>query len=347
MNKKRNAVAVFTLVVLVVLSGLTYRWTFTPYGRLDWRAALSLNLMTFDYTFQPDPNDAFQLTLPINLLYPLSMALPAEGVRKVEDVTLSAAERRIPARIYWPESDAADEAPPPIILYFHGGGFVTGSIEIFDALARSLSNATSAIVVSVEYRLAPVHPYPAAVEDADAALEWAAANAARLGADPEALFVCGDSAGGTLAAVLPLRARDAGGPAIAGQVLYYPGTDMTPKEYDSVRHFADGYGLSTVGRQGFRSAYAGDVQDQRDPNLSPLYAVSLAGLPPALVVTAGFDPLTDAANAYVDRLRAAGVPVTHVHYPEMVHGFMSIRFFPQRRAALTRTADFLHATVAP
>src|SRR5262249_41196656 len=166
-------------------------------------------------------------------------------------------------------------------------------------------------------------------------------NAARLEADAQKLFVGGDSAGGNLAAVVALRARDVGGPAIAGQLLYYPVTDPFGADYQSARSFGDGYGLSLAGTSAFRRAYAGQVEDKRDPYLAPLHAKSHAGLPPALVVTAGFDPLTDAAKLYVGRLRDAGVPVTHAHYAETFHGFMSIRFFPQRRAALRRTSDFV------
>jgi acetyl esterase len=334
-------VAALTLVALAVVAGLTYHRTHTPYGRLDWRAAFSLRLLTFNYTFKPDPRSDFELTLPINLFYPLSMLLPAEAVRKVADVTVPAGGRSIAARVYWPESVDAGDGRLPVIVYYHGGGFVTGSVKIFDALTRSISNATRSIVVSVEYRLAPVDPYPAAVDDAFAALEWVAANAAQLEADPEKLFVGGDSAGGNLAAVVSLRARDAGRPALAGQLLYYPGTDHSSDEYASAQNFADGYGLSREGLTAFRGAYSGHVNDKRDPYLSPLHAKSHAGLPPALVVTAGFDPLTDGATAYVGRLRDAGVSVAHDHYPEMVHGFMSIRFFPQRRAVLERTAGFL------
>ena len=332
-------------VALAALAGLTYRWTFTPYGRLDWRAALSLKLLTFDYTFKPDSSSDFELMLPINLFYPISMLVPAERVRKVEDVSIPAGERSISARVYWPESHASGDTRLPVIVYYHGGGFVTGSVKYWDALTRALSNATSSVVVSVEYRLAPVHPYPAAVDDAHTAFEWVAANAATLEADAQKLFVGGDSAGGNLAAVVALRARDAGGPAIAGQLLYYPVTDPFG-DYQSARSFSDGYGLSREGTSAFRRAYAGQVEDTRDPYLAPLHAKSHAGLPPALVVTAGFDPLTDAAKLYVGRLRDAGVPATHAHYPETFHGFMSIRFFPQRRAALRCTSDFVRELVA-
>jgi acetyl esterase len=332
------------LLALTVVAGvafLTWRWRFTPHGRLDWRAALSLHLLTFDHTFQPDPDVDFEITLPINLLYPLSMILPDEAVGGVEDVSIPASGRSIPARVYRPVSAGSDEAPLPVIVYYHGGGFSTGSVNIFDDLTRSLANATSSIVVSVEYRLAPAHPYPAAVDDAYAAFEWVAENAETLGADAARVSVGGDSAGGNLAAVVSLRARDTGGPKVAAQLLYYPKTDMAG-DYESNRTFGDGYALSREGSSAFDRAYAGHVEDLRDPYLSPMHAASHAGLPPALVVTAGFDPLTDSAKSYVARLSNAGVQASHAHYPTVFHGFLSIRFFPQRRDALERTADFLH-----
>ncbi len=222
-----------------------------------------------------------------------------------------------------------------------------GSVDIFDPLARSLAQASGAIVISVDYRLAPAHPYPAAVNDAYAALQWASREATRLGGDPQKLVVAGDSAGGNLAAVVALKARNERGPAPAAQILYYPGTDLTDKTWPSAEKFGEDYGLPRESMRGFREAYLGHVDDRSDPYVSPLYADSLSGLPPALVVTAGFDPLTSSAQAYVRRLQRANVAVTHRHYPEMIHGFMSVALFPQQQQALKATDAFLQRALYP
>ena len=173
----------------------------------------------------------FEITMPINLVYAISALMPKPEMRKVEDVAIPGRDREIPARVYWPRASAEPGAAPPLIVYYHGGGFVVGSVDIFDGLARSIADAAGAVLVSVGYRLAPRDPYPAAIDDAFAALEWAAASAARLEADPSQLLVAGDSAGGNLAAVVALKARDRGGPPLAGQILYYPATDLSDTDY--------------------------------------------------------------------------------------------------------------------
>ena len=336
--RKRSWIALGVLALAAVAAGATYRWTDTPHGRLDYRAALSIELLTFEATVQPNPASDFEMTLPINLAFPLSYLFPDEDVHRALDIEIPRGEEPLAARVYWPQG--WDGGPAPVTVYYHGGGFVAGSVELFDALARSLTNATRSIVVSVEYRLAPAHPYPAAVDDAEAALRWVAEHAAQLEGDGSKLLVAGDSAGGNLAAAVALRARDGGGPPLAAQLLFYPATDLSDAPYPSVRKFTDGYGLSGEAVAAFRQAYTGHLDDLTRPDLSPLYASSHAGLPPALLVTAGFDPLTDSALVFADRLRAAGVPVTHAHYPETIHGFLSVRLFSQRRAALERTAEF-------
>ncbi|TGD72130.1 alpha/beta hydrolase [Mangrovimicrobium sediminis] len=328
------------VIVLALLLAWTYSWTFTEHGRLDYRAALSLRLLSFTYDFQPDPDSDFRIPLPVNLIYSLSNLLPEEQVSKVRDVVMPGEEADVQARVYWPRG-RHDNQPLPVIVYYHGGGFVVGSVDIFDPLTRALANAAKAIVISVEYRLAPISPWPAAVNDAYTALLWAEENALSLGGDPRKLVVAGDSAGGNLAAVTALKARDEGGPALAAQILYYPATDLTATDYPSIDKYSEGYGLSTGAREGFHRAYVPDVPNLRDAYISPLYAPDLRGLPPALILTAGFDPLTGAAQAYTARLREAGVAVTEQNYADTIHGFMSVALFPQRRSGLQATAVFL------
>ena len=333
------------LLVLLVAAGLySYGWTRTAHGHLDYRAALSLHLLSFTVNHKPDPDSDFEIPLEANLIYMLSDLLPKDEVAKVQQIEIAGDGVTIPARVYWPAGHD-DSQPLPVIAYFHGGGFVVGSVDIFDALTRSLANATGAIVVSVDYRLAPAHPYPAAVDDCYAATRWVAENAASLGGDPHRIAVAGDSAGGNLSAAVALKARDAGTPALAAQIMYYPAVDLTDTPYDSKRDFTDGYGLSSASSQLFERAYVAD-SDPAQPYLSPVRAPNLDHLPPALVITGGFDPLTGSAQAYTQRLRDAGIPVTAVHYPDIIHGFMSVKLFSQRQQALTATADFLRNTFA-
>ncbi|MGL4565211.1 MAG: alpha/beta hydrolase [Halioglobus sp.] len=247
--------------------------------------------------------------------------------------------------MYWPIA-AREAATLPVIVFYHGGGFVVGSIDIFESLTRALASATASIVVSAGYRLAPAHPYPAAITDAYAALEWVAGNLAELGGDPDKLMVAGESAGGNLATVVAMMARDLGGPEIAAEILYYPGTDFTDTPYPSMQKFADGYGLSSGAMRAFRQAYAGRVADKTTPYLSPMSAPSLANMPPTLMVTAGFDPLADSGRAYARRLEKDAVAVNQQHFSSMIHGFMNINLFPQRRQALEATAAFVEGVLA-
>ena len=198
------------------------------------------------------------------------------------------------------------DQPQPALVYFHGGGWVIGDLESHDQLCRALANAVPRIVVSVDYRLAPEHKFPAAVEDAIAATRWIAANAARLGIDAGRLAVGGDSAGGNLAAVVSLDARDRGGPRLVHQFLIYPGTDMR-MGWPSLERHAQQLPLTRAGMHWFIAHYLRNDGDKTDWRASPLLASSLTGLPPALVITAGFDPLCDEGEAYAEALRKAGV----------------------------------------
>ena len=242
-----------------------------------------------------------------------------EPIRAVQDCTIPGAAGEMPARIYTPHGTG----PFPVLVYFHGGGWVIGNLEAYDATCRALTNAAGCLVVAMEYRLAPEHKFPAAPEDCYAAAHWVAAHAGVLSGDPGRIAVGGDSAGGNLAAVVAQMARDRGGPVLCYQLLVYPVTDH---HYDtpSYRDNADGYLLTKDAMVWFWNHYLRSAADGSHPMASPLRAASLSGLPPALVLTAEFDPLRDEGEAYAARLREAGVAVTLRRYQGMIHGFFSL-----------------------
>jgi acetyl esterase len=267
---------------------------------------------------------------------------PPEVVAKIEDRRLPGPAGDIRVRLYTP----ADKGPLPVFVYFHGGGWVIGSIETSDALCRALCNAAGCIVLSVDYRLAPEHPFPAAVEDAYHATLWAAANTASFGGDPSRIAVGGDSAGGNLAAVVAQIARDRDQPALQFQLLIYPATDAAC-DTPSYSENADGYLLTKDAMQWFWNHYMGRDADRRNPHLSPLRASNLTGLPAALVITAGFDPLRDEGERYAERLRDAGVPVQVTRYSSMMHGFFTMAaMIDQGRKAVQQAAAALRTAFA-
>jgi acetyl esterase len=243
----------------------------------------------------------------------------------------------IPARLYVP---AGAPAPGPLLVYYHGGGWVQGSLDTHDAACRLLAHFAGVRVLSVDYRLAPEHPYPAAVQDAVAAFAWAAAEAGRLGVDPARIAVGGDSAGGNLAAVVAQAARDDDAlPSPAFQLLVYPAVDLAAKA-DSVRTFAEGFLLTERGMDWYLGKYAPDIARRAEPQASPLRAGDLSGLPPAYVATCVPDPLRDEGEAYAARLREAGVPVTLQRHGQL-HGFVNTTAVPSSREALAVIAGAL------
>ncbi|HZN13388.1 MAG TPA: alpha/beta hydrolase [Acidimicrobiales bacterium] len=272
-----------------------------------------------------------------------ALAAPStEGVT-TEDRSVPGPGGDIPVRIYTP---AAGSAPRPLVVFFHGGGFVIGNIDSHDATCRSLARLVGAVVVSVDYRLAPESAAPAAAEDCYAATVWAAEHASELGADAARLAVAGDSAGGNLAAVTPLLARDRGGPAIAFQLLVYPVTDLTMSQ-PSIEENGTDYMLTADGLRWFYDHYLGTKGDPKEPIVSPLFASDVSGLPPALILTAEFDPLRDEGEAYGARLREAGVPVTFKRYDGLIHGFFSMDLvLDAAKAAVAETAEQLKAALA-
>ena len=240
-------------------------------------------------------------------------------VGSVEDRTVPGYEDgpEVPVRIYRPEG----EGPFPTVVFYHGGGFVIGDLESHDIACRYIANETDSVVVAVDYRLAPEHPFPAAVEDCYAATVWAA-GAEELDGDGN-LAVMGDSAGGNLAAAVSLMARDMDGPAIDRQVLVYPATSRSD-DWESMDRFGEGYFLQAEDMEWFHDSYIPDSVHEANPYANPLEAKELSGLPPATVITAGFDPLRDQGLAYAEALQAAGVDVEFRNYEEMIHGFFTM-----------------------
>jgi acetyl esterase/lipase len=268
--------------------------------------------------------------MPSNRMIDWLFGGTAPGTVVTSRVIPGAAGNELPARVYCPQSPAPS-APPapagnrPLVVYFHGGGFVFGELRMGDWLCSRVATRAGAVVVSVDYPLAPGRRFPVAVEDCYAALTWAAANAAGLGAGGP-VGVMGESAGGNLAAVVALLARDRGGPALSHQALLYPATDMRDTATRTPSALANGNApfLSPDEMTAFRDLYLGPDADPTDPKASPLLAASHAGLPPALIQVAEHDPLRDDGMSYAAALRAAGVPVRLTEYVGMPHGFLNM-----------------------
>jgi len=242
---------------------------------------------------------------------------PAAPIASVSERTVQGPGGDLKLRIYTPPGTG----PFPVIVFFHGSGFVLCSLDTHDGMCRNLCAGAAALVISVDYRLAPEHRFPAAPEDCLFATRWAHAHAASLNGDPTRLAVAGDSAGGNLAAVTALRIRDEGGPALAAQLLIYPATAHASSAMPSYTENAEGYGLTRATMEWFWAHYA-DANAATNPHAAPLLARDLTRLPPALVQTAEYDPLRDEGDRYADRLREAGVPTQHSKWPGMNHGFL-------------------------
>jgi acetyl esterase len=262
----------------------------------------------------------------------------AERIAEVRNLAVPGPAGEIPIRLYKPSPGRL-----PLLVYFHGGGWVLGSLDSHDGVCRSLANRAECMVVSVDYRLAPEHKFPAAAEDAYAATQWVVSNADRLGGDPTRVAIGGDSAGANLTAVVALMARDRKGPALVHQLLVYPVTDSAC-DTDSYRDNADGYLLTRDAMVWFWDHYTRDEHDRRNPYAAPLRAADLDGLPPALVITAEFDPLRDEGEAYAQRLREAGVAVRLSRYAGMIHGFFGMgAILDQAKGAMQEAAGCLRS----
>ena len=268
---------------------------------------------------------------------------PGPDVGRVDDREIPAPEGDVPVRVDWPKGDG----PFPVLIWFHGGGWVLGDLDTADGTCRSLTLKAGAVVVSVDYRLAPEHPYPDGVNDAYAAACWVLSHAADIGGDPRRIAIGGDSAGGNLATVTALQVKAKGGPRFCFQLLVYPVTDGT-MSHRSYGENGEGYQLTADAMQWFYELYLGD-RDNQDPSVSPLYAPfeDLAALPPTLVITAEFDPLRDEGEAYGHRLRDAGIAVQVSRYDGQIHGFFGPdSFMDAGKEALEEAASALRAAFA-
>ena len=274
--------------------------------------------------FQPDPPD----------------------VAELRDLVAHTVQGPIPLRLVRGKGTVPGAVLPGLV-YFHGGGWVIGDLDTHDTLCRQIANAAGCAVISVHYRLAPEHKFPAAVEDAIAATRWVAEHARELGVDAARLGVGGDSAGGNLATVVALDARDRGGPRLGLQALVYPGTDMSMR-HDSHRRYGEGLFLTRTMIAWFRDHYLRTPADREDWRASPLLAPDVSRLPPAVVITAGFDPLVEEGEEYAQRLVGAGVPVTVRRFTGQIHAFITMgRMIPDAYAAVEEIAIAIRARLAP
>jgi acetyl esterase len=288
--------------------------------------------------FPPLPELRQQLRTMVTL-----MDEPAPPLPRVEDIRIPGPAGEIPARVYAPR---AGGPPLPAVLYFHGGGWVQGDLETHHGICARLAKHAGALVVAVDYRLAPEHKFPAAVEDCVAAYRWLRARGGELGADPARVAVAGDSAGGNLAAVVSQLAAAGGTPVPTCQALIYPAVDFS-LDTDSHRDLADGHVIPRDRIVWYSEHYLQSEADKADLRASPLRAPSLARQPPSLIVTAGFDPLRDEGRAYGDRLREAGVDVVYHEYPGQIHAFVMLtKAIPQGMACTLEIADYLRRRLA-
>jgi len=290
------------------------------------------------------PSSTLSVETGRELLDDLFAVEAPDPVGGVTDLGVQGPNGPIPLRVYVPDG----EGPFPVLVFFHGGGWVRGSLDAYEGPCRLLTREAGCVVVSVDYRRAPEHPFPAGFEDCYRAAEWAASHAADLRGDPDRVAVGGDSAGGNLTAAVALAARDRDGPDFAHQLLVYPSVNApSVRWFDSYDDYATDYFLEMDSVEWYLEQYLERRADVGNAYAFPLRACSLADLPPATVVTAGFDPLVDEGTAYVDRLEGAGTPVEHLHYDAQIHGFCSLyEHVDAGRAAIDDIAGVLRSALA-
>ncbi|MEM9671945.1 MAG: alpha/beta hydrolase [Bacteroidota bacterium] len=326
-----SLLTIFSAVAITV-----FFWTQTPHGTLHYLAAIGLR-----FIYEP-PDVQNYSPAELQERYWREESTSAEYLNYVsntKDTIALTTEGGIVIRLYYPSS----AKNLPIIVYYHGGGFVFGTLNEYDLLCAKLADRTSALVVSVDYRLAPEHPYPTAAQDAYAALQWVYQNAPSIGGDSTRLAVAGDSAGGNLATVVSMMTRDSSEAFVDYQVMLYPATQSIDLTTVSHQNFGEDYGITTRQIDWYIEQYLPDESDRYEAYASPLLAEDLSSLPPALVVLAGFDPLKTEGEQYAKKLQATGVPVRLLTYESMIHGFANIPEFPQSEELLDEIASALEA----
>lgn len=337
---KKIIVTVISIIVLIIaivlISGLF--WANTDHGKLSYRIA---TILKFRNAFtDTKPNHYLKMRSESRSRTKLLQGAPVK-VASVKDMNIPGPGGKLPIRVYRPD----EKNILPVIVFFHGGGWVIGNLDNNDNICRFLALKVPCAVVSVGYRLAPENKFPAAVNDCYSALKWVSKNAAGLKVDPSRIAVGGCSAGGNLAAVVSLLARDRGGPKISFQVLIYPSVNISDIDNNSYRAFAEGYGLTRDHIIFFRDHYLADNKDWKNPYVSPLLADNLSGLPPAVIITAGFDVLREEGEAYAGRLKEAGVSVRLKRFSEMVHGFTGMDWIvPEAEESLDISAAAFRET---
>ena len=314
---KKKVIFVIVLVIVIAAIVVVNNLRNTPYGKLDAKAAVILTAMGNQSGY--DKNISVQENRVTNDKNAALLGSKPVKMSNLENISIPGPAGPIPARIYAPR-----EGILPVIIYYHGGGWVLGSLDAYDSLCSRLAAKTGAMVISIDYRLAPEHKFPAAVNDAYAALLYVKENAQKLNADTARIAVAGDSAGGNIAAVVSMMARDKNGPAITCQILLYPVTDLTRTNTASYNNFAKGFFLTKADMEEFIKMYTPDPADRKNPYASPLLATNFDKLPPALVITEQFDVLRDEGEAYADKLAQANVPVKKQRYDGIIHAFVSV-----------------------
>lgn len=339
--QKVSLIGVVIIVGLVAIGiAVVNSWKQTPFGTLHTNAALLLKVIELRKIDLFGENKTLTEIRETSASSRGLLQKKPTPIDQVIDTTFPGPAGPVPIRIYIPRQ----QPDLPVIIYYRGGGWVIGNLDSHDNICRSLSKTTRWIVASVDYRLAPEHPFPAAVDDAYAALIWVSHNALSFNGDPSRLITAGDSAGGNLAAAVTLIARDRKGPKIFAQVLIYPVTNLSDMNTDSYHHFADGFYLTKRYMEKFRSMYLPRSQDWRNTNASPLLANNLEDLPPALVLTAELDILRDEGKAYALELIKSGVPTHHIRYQGMIHGFVGMnRLFDASDQAIQDISAHLQA----